>query len=75
MVITFYPEGAFFLSKHVSENVSLSSKRAMKKLMEKFIEPYVVKKIVSENTVKLELPVVLRIYLVINVRRIVKYKE
>ena len=50
-------------------------KRAMKKLMEKFIEPYVVKKIVSENTVELELPVVLRIYLVINVRRIVKYKE
>ena len=50
-------------------------KRAMKKLMEKFIKPYVVKKIMSENAVELELPVVLRIYLVINVRRIVKYKE
>ena len=50
-------------------------KRATKKLMEKFIGPYVVKKIVSENVVELELPAVLRIYPVVNVRRIVKYKE
>ena len=48
-------------------------KRAMKK--EKFIEPYMVKKIVSENAVELELPVSLRIHLVVNVRRIVKYRE
>ena len=50
-------------------------KRATKKLMEKFIRPYVVKKIVSENVVELELLAVLKIYLVVNVRRIVKYKE
>ena len=50
-------------------------KKAMKKLTEKFIGPYVVKKIVSENTVELELPVLLRIHLVVNVRRIVKYRE
>jgi len=50
-------------------------KRAMKKLTEKFIRPYVVKKIVSENVVELELPVSLRIHLVVNVRRIVKYRE
>ena len=50
-------------------------KRATKKLMEKFIGPYVVKKIVSENAVELELPVLLRIYPVVNVRRIVKYQE
>ena len=50
-------------------------KRAMKKLMEKFIGPYVVKKIVSENAVELELLVSLRIHLVVNVRRIVKYRE
>ena len=48
-------------------------KRAMKKLTEKFIRPYVVKKIVLENIVELELLVPLRIYLVVNVRRIVKY--
>jgi len=50
-------------------------KRAMKKLTEKFIGPYVVRKIVSENAVELELLVLLRIYLVVNVRRIVKYRE
>jgi len=50
-------------------------KRATKKLMEKFIGPYVVRKIVSGNAVELELPVLLRIHPVVNVRRIVKYKE
>ena len=50
-------------------------KRATKKLTEKFIGPYVVKKIVSENVVELELPVLLRIHLVVNVRRIMKYRE
>ena len=50
-------------------------KRATKKLTEKFIGPYVVKKIVSENTVELKLPVSLRIYPVVNIRRIVKYRE
>jgi len=50
-------------------------KRVTKKLMEKFIGPYVVKRIVSENVVELELPVLLRIHPVVNVRRIVKYRE
>ena len=50
-------------------------KRVTKKLMKKFIGLYVVKKIVLENMVELELPAVLRIHLVVNVRKIVKYKE
>jgi len=50
-------------------------KRVTKKLTEKFIGPYVVRKIVSENTVELELPASLRIHPVVNVRRIVKYRE
>jgi len=50
-------------------------KRVMKKLTEKFIGPYVVRKIVSENTVELELPASLRIHPVVNVRRIMKYRE
>jgi len=50
-------------------------KRAMKKLTEKFIGPYMVRKIVSENAVELKLPALLRIHLVVNVRRIVKYRE
>ena len=50
-------------------------KRVTKKLMEKFIGLYVVRKIVSENAVELELPVLLRIHPVVNVKRIVKYRE
>ena len=50
-------------------------KKATKKLTEKFIGPYVVRKIVLENTVELELSALLRIHPVVNVRRIVKYKE
>jgi len=50
-------------------------KRATKKLTEKFIGPYVVRKVVSENVVELELPALLRIHPVVNVKRIVKYRE
>ena len=50
-------------------------KRVMKKLTEKFIGLYMVKKIVLENAVELELPASLRIHLVVNVRRMVKYRE
>jgi len=63
----------------VGDKVLISTKdflmELMKKLTEKFIGPYVVKKIVLENAVELELPVSLRIHLVVNVRRIVKYRE
>jgi len=50
-------------------------KRATKKLMEKFIGSYVVRRIVSKNAVKLELLASLRIHLVVNMRKIVKYRE
>ena len=50
-------------------------KRAIKKLTKKFIGPYMVRKIVSENAVELELLASLRIHPVVNVRRIVKYRE
>ena len=50
-------------------------KKVTKKLMEKYIGSYVVKKIISENVIELELLVLLRIYLVVNLRRIVKYQE
>jgi len=48
-------------------------KRETKKLTEKYIGLYVDKKIISENAVELKLPALFRIYLVVNVRRIVKY--
>jgi len=50
-------------------------KRVIKKLTEKYIGLYEVKKIMSENVVELELPASIRIHLVVNVKRIAKYRE
>jgi len=50
-------------------------KRTTRKLTEKFIGSYVVRKVVLENVVELELLASLRIHLVVNVRRIAKYRE
>jgi len=41
--------------------------------MERFVSPYKVKKIISANAVKLELPSTIRIHLVVNVSRIHRY--
>ena len=49
--------------------------RLTKKLIEKYIGPYKIKKIISENVVELKFPVSLRIYLVVNVNRIVLYQK
>jgi len=48
-------------------------RRRMKKLMERFVGPYKIKKIVSSNTVELELPSIVKIHPVVNVSRICKY--
>ena len=50
-------------------------KRMIKKLTEKYIGLYEVKKIMSENVVELELLASIRIHLVVNVKRIAKYRE
>ena len=43
------------------------------KLTERFIGPYKIKKVISLNAVELELPSIVKIYLVVNVSRIQKY--
>jgi len=48
-------------------------KRVIKKLTKKYIGSYIVKKIILENVVELELPALLRIHLMVNMKRIVKY--
>jgi len=48
-------------------------RRRTDKLMERFIGPYKIKKIVSSNTVELELPSTVKIHLVVNVSRIQRY--
>jgi len=47
--------------------------RRTEKLMERFVGPYKVQKIVSLNTVKLELPSTVKIHLVVNISRIQHY--
>jgi len=47
--------------------------RRTKKLIERFVGPYKIKKIISLNIVELELPSMVKIYLVVNVSRICKY--
>jgi len=46
-----------------------------KKLMERYIEPYAIEEVVSSNAVKLQLLSSMRIHPVVNVSRIVRYKE
>ena len=47
--------------------------RRTEKLVERFVGPYKVKKIISSNTVELELPNTIKIHLVVNVSRIRRY--
>jgi len=48
-------------------------RRRTEKLTERYVGPYKIKKIVSSNTVELELPNIVKIHLVVNVSRIQKY--
>ena len=49
--------------------------RPSKKLTERYVGPYAIEEAVSSNAVKLRLPSSMRIHLVVNVSRIVRYKE
>ena len=49
--------------------------RLVSKLTEWYIRSYIIKEVVLTNTVKLRPPVSMRIYLVVNISRIVRYRE
>ena len=49
--------------------------RPSKKLMERYVGPYGIEEVVSSNAVKLRLPSSMRIHPVVNVSRIVRYRE
>ena len=49
--------------------------RPTKKLTERYVGPYVIEEVVLTNAVKLRLPSSMRIHPVVNVSRIVRYKE
>ena len=50
-------------------------KRPVRKLTERYVGPYMIEEVVSLNTVKLQLPILMRIHLVVNISWIVRYKE
>jgi len=45
------------------------------KLVDQYVGPYFIDKVVSTNTVKLQLPTLMRIYPVVNVSQIIQYKK
>jgi len=49
--------------------------RPSRKLTERYVGPYAIEKVISSNVVKLRLPSSMRIHPVVNVSRIVRYKE
>ena len=49
--------------------------RPVKKLTERYVRPYKIEEVVSRNAVKLKLLAFMRIYLVVNVSRIMRYRE
>ena len=49
--------------------------RPVRKLVERYIGPYRIEEVVLINTVKLQLPISMRIYLVVNISQIVRYRE
>ena len=69
-----------FISK-ASHNIILSSKdlvfkkRPVKKLIERYVGLYIVEEVISKNVVKLKLPAFIKVHLIINVSRVVRYKE
>ena len=49
--------------------------RLVKKLTERYIKPYKIEEVVLRNAVKLKLLASMRIYLIVNVSRIKRYRE
>ena len=49
--------------------------RLVKKLINQYVGSYVIKEVISTNVVKLQLSTSMRIYLVVNVSRVVQYRN
>ena len=65
----------------VGDRVILSTKnlvfkkRLTKKLVDQYMGLYTIDEVISTNAVKLQLPILIRIHLVVNVSRVVQYKN
>ena len=49
--------------------------RLVKKLIERYVGLYIVEEVVLKNVVKLKLPASMKIYLVVNISQVVRYRE
>jgi len=63
------------LAYDISIKNLVCKEKLVKKLTQKYMRSYVVEKIVSRNTMKLTLLASVRIHPVVNVSRVVRYKE
>jgi len=65
----------------VGDKVMLSTKdlvfkeRLVKKLVDQFISPYTIDEVIFTNVIKLQLPTLIRIHLVVNISRVVQYRN
>ena len=46
-------------------------KQLVKKLVDQYVGPYIINEVVSTNVVKLQLPTLMRNYLVVNISKVV----
>ena len=46
-----------------------------RKLVDQYMSPHIIEVVVSTNTVKLKLPTIMRIYLVVSLSQVVKYRK
>ena len=49
--------------------------RLVKKLVDQFISPYTIDEVIFTNVIKLQLPTLIRIHLVVNISRVVQYRN
>ena len=49
--------------------------RLVKRLTERYVGLYIVEEVVSKNVVKLKLPASIRIHLMVNVSRVIRYRK
>ena len=49
--------------------------KLVRKLVDQYVGPYIIEEMVSTNTVKLQLPTLIRIHPVVNVSQIVRYRK
>ena len=53
----------------------VSKERLVRKLVDRYVGPYIINEVISTNMIKLRLLMLMRIHLVVNISRIVQYRE